>query len=153
MPNKCGERWYNVSSQPDILYNACEAACLEDRDEGFHPCRLLTKVNQAEIKMDRLYYDARRIRAYALDVKINEGSGKLLLDTGASGADRVNGVPFAHAGGGPGGADIARPAEFLIDSTGTVRWVNLTDSILVRARPEQILKEVDGLGLATPRGK
>jgi len=76
-----------------------------------------------------------------------------LLDTGASGADRVNGVPFAHAGGGPGGADIARPAEFLIDSTGTVRWVNLTDSILVRARPEQILKEVDGLGLATPRGK
>ena len=53
--------------------------------EGFHPCRLLTKVNQAEIKMDRLYYDARRIRAYALSVKINEGSGKLLLDTGASG--------------------------------------------------------------------
>ena len=53
--------------------------------EGFHPCRLVSKVNQAEIKMDRLYYDARRIRAYGLGVKINEGSGKLLLDTGASG--------------------------------------------------------------------
>ena len=45
-----------------------------------------------------------------------------------------------HAGAGPKGADIARPAEFLIDSTGMVRWVNLTENIAVRARPEQALK-------------
>lgn len=50
-----------------------------------------------------------------------------------------------HAGGGPNGTDIARPAEFLIDSTGTIRWVNLTASIAVRARPEQILRAVDEL--------
>ena len=44
-----------------------------------------------------------------------------------------------HSGAGPKGADIARPAEFLIDSNGTIRWVNLTDNIAVRARPEEVL--------------
>lgn len=55
---------------------------------------------------------------------------------------------LVHAEAGPGGADIARPAEFLIDSTGTVRWRGLTDSYAVRARPEEILKAIDDLGLS-----
>ncbi len=42
-----------------------------------------------------------------------------------------------------------RAAEFLIDSSGTVRWVNLTGSFTVRARPDQVLKVVDDLGLAS----
>jgi peroxiredoxin len=49
-----------------------------------------------------------------------------------------------HAGGGPTG-DIARPAEFLIDSTGTVRWVNLTENYRIRPTPEDVLKVVDSL--------
>lgn len=44
-----------------------------------------------------------------------------------------------HEGAG-GGHDIARPAEFLVDSSGTVRWVNLTHNYWVRVRPEQILE-------------
>ena len=48
-----------------------------------------------------------------------------------------------HAAGGPSGEDIARPAEFLIDPAGTVRWVNLTKSAAVRARPEDVLKAID----------
>ena len=48
-----------------------------------------------------------------------------------------------HPGAGPGGADISRPAEFLIDPTGTIRWVNLTENAAVRARPEQVLKAFD----------
>ena len=59
----------------------------------------------------------------------------------------------AHAGVGPGGTDTARPAEFLIDSAGTVRWVNLTESLAVRARPDQVLKAVDDLGLASTSRK
>jgi peroxiredoxin len=47
--------------------------------------------------------------------------------------------------GGPEEGGIARPAEFLIDSTGTVRWVNLTDDFRVRARPEDVLQVFDGL--------
>lgn len=53
-----------------------------------------------------------------------------------------------HPGAGPGGTDIARPAEFLIDSSGVIRWVNLTEDVRIRTRPEQVLKEIDELGLA-----
>jgi peroxiredoxin len=56
-----------------------------------------------------------------------------------------------HACAGPKGTDIARPAEFLIDSTGTVRWVNLTENIAVRARPEQVLRAFDGMQNATAK--
>lgn len=50
-----------------------------------------------------------------------------------------------HIRGGPKGVDIARPAEFLVDSTGTVRWVNLTDDVRVRIRGEQVLDIADDL--------
>jgi hypothetical protein len=45
-----------------------------------------------------------------------------------------------HAGAGINGHDVARPAEFLLDAKGTVRWINLTENYWVRARPEQILE-------------
>jgi peroxiredoxin len=35
--------------------------------------------------------------------------------------------------------DVARPAEFLVDPSGTVRWVNLTGDFRVRARPDEML--------------
>jgi peroxiredoxin len=44
-----------------------------------------------------------------------------------------------HPHGGPDGHDIARPAEFLIDSRGVVRWVNFTEDVRVRARAEEML--------------
>jgi hypothetical protein len=37
----------------------------------------------------------------------------------------------------------------LIDSTGVVLWVNLTESVTVRARPSQVLKAFDTLKLAS----
>ena len=53
--------------------------------------------------------------------------------------DAIKRYGVVHKGAGEGGRDIARPAEFLIDRSGTVRWVNLTSDIRVRARPEQLL--------------
>ena len=53
-----------------------------------------------------------------------------------------------HPGAGPKGADIARPAEFLLDSNGIVRWVNLTENIAVRARPEQVLEALNQFSTA-----
>ena len=44
-----------------------------------------------------------------------------------------------HKGEGENGHDIARPAEFLIDRSGTVRWANLTEDLRIRARPKQML--------------
>ncbi len=55
-------------------------------------------------------------------------------------ADVIRRYDLLHAGAGTDGHDIARPAEFLLDSSGTVRWMNLTENYWVRARPEQILE-------------
>lgn len=52
---------------------------------------------------------------------------------------------LVHKGQGEGGRDISRPAEFLIDSSGTVRWRMLTENYWVRARPEQILEAANAL--------
>ena len=41
--------------------------------------------------------------------------------------------------------EVARPAEFLLDSGGVVRWRNLTESYYVRARPQEILEAAKGL--------
>lgn len=54
-------------------------------------------------------------------------------------AEAIRRYDLVHAGAGINGQDIARPAEFLVDSQGTVRWLNLTENYWVRARPEQIL--------------
>jgi peroxiredoxin len=55
-------------------------------------------------------------------------------------AEVIRRYDLVHAGAGENGQDIARPAEFLLDSSGTVRWVNLTENLWVRARPEQIIE-------------
>ena len=55
-------------------------------------------------------------------------------------AEAIRRFDLVHAGQGEGGHDIARPAELLVDSTGTVRWVHLTENYWVRARPEQVLE-------------
>ena len=60
-------------------------------------------------------------------------------------ADTIRQFGVLHPEAGPAGRDIARPAEFLVDATGTVRWVNLTDDIRVRARPESALTAIDRL--------
>ena len=60
-------------------------------------------------------------------------------------AEVIRRYDLVHAGAGINGQDIARPAEFLLDSSGTVRWVNLTENYWVRARPEQILEAAKAL--------
>ena len=55
-------------------------------------------------------------------------------------AEVIRSYDLLHAGAGIEGQDVARPAEFLVDASGTVRWVNLTENYWVRARPEQVLE-------------
>lgn len=55
-------------------------------------------------------------------------------------ADVIRRYDLVHAKAGISGEDIARPAEFLIDKSGTVKWVNLTENYWIRARPEQVLE-------------
>lgn len=60
-------------------------------------------------------------------------------------AEVIRRYDLLHKGAGIDGHDIARPAEFLLDSSGTIRWMNLTDDIRVRARPEQMLEAAKAL--------
>lgn len=59
--------------------------------------------------------------------------------------DAIRRYDLVHAGQGIDGHDVSRPAEFLIDSSGTVRWANLTENYWVRARPEQVLEAAKAL--------
>ena len=95
-------------------------------------------------------FDARGIRVVAISVDTPEinrphrqrlGVTFPLLSDPKAGAIRR--YDLLHAGASPEHADIARPGEFLVDSTGTVRWANLTESYTARARPEQVLEAFD----------
>ena len=66
----------------------------------------------------------------------------LLSDPGAK---TIRQYGLLHEKAGENGADIARPAELLVDKSGTVRWVNLTEDFRVRARPEEMLRAARGL--------
>lgn len=95
-------------------------------------------------------FDARGVRLAAISVDPPEVTRAhrhklgftftFLADTTAEVIRRYD---LAHPGGGPEGTEIARPAEFYVDSSGIVRWVNLTTSYAVRATPERILKAID----------
>ena len=92
-------------------------------------------------------FDRLGIRPVAISVDSPESSRDLCQKAGYTftflsdpKAEVVRRYDLVHVGGGENGQDIARPAEFLMDSSGTVRWVNLTENYWVRARPEQILE-------------
>ena len=54
--------------------------------------------------------------------------------------EAITSYDLVHKGAGQNGEDISRPAEFLLDASGTVRWRMLTENYWVRARPEQVLE-------------
>lgn len=46
---------------------------------------------------------------------------------------------------GHGGEDIARPATFIIDKEGAVRWMRVTQNFMVRPAPEEVLEALEKL--------
>lgn len=92
-------------------------------------------------------FNAVGIRPVAISVDSPEESRELSQKAGYTftflsdpDLEAIGRYDLVHKGQGIKGHDISRPAEFLIDSTGIVRWRMLTESIWVRARPEQILE-------------
>jgi peroxiredoxin len=96
-------------------------------------------------------FDARKIRVVAISVDAPAESQHLRETQGYSFPilsdakdDVIRRWDLVHPRAGVDGADIARPAEFLIDPNGKIVWVNLTEDYRVRARPQQVLKAFDG---------
>lgn len=77
--------------------------------------------------------------------KLREKKGYTYLFLSDPKAEVIRKWDLLHPHGGIGGADIARPAEFLIDPSGTIRWVNLTEDYRVRVHADEVLKVLDGL--------
>lgn len=71
---------------------------------------------------------------------LREQSGYTFTFLSDPNADVIRRYDLLHAGAGEGGQDISRPAEFLVDPSGIVRWVNMTENYWVRARPEQVME-------------
>jgi peroxiredoxin len=97
-------------------------------------------------------FHSRGVEIAAISVDSNQDSRQLCASQGYTfpflsdpKAEVIRRYGVLHPRGGEDGHNIARPAEFLVDATGTIRWVNLTDNIRVRARPETVLKAIDDL--------
>ena len=100
---------------------------------------------------------ARGIEIAAISVDSPEQSRNLCRQRGYTfpflsdpGSEVIRRYGVLHPRGGEHGRDIARPAEFLVDSAGIVRWANLTESILRRARPEEVLAALDRIPGGSP---
>jgi len=105
-------------------------------------------------------FDARRIRVIAISVDSPAESENLRQSQGytfpilSDAHDEViRRWDLVHAHGGPDGTDIARPGEFLIDPSGKVRWVNLTEDFIVRARPQEALAAIDAMNPSSHAGQ
>ena len=95
-------------------------------------------------------FRARRVAIAAISVDSTDDSRKLSQARGYTfpllsdpKADVIRRYGLLHPKGGEDGQDISRPAEILVDSNGSIRWENLTDDVIVRARPEQALEGFD----------
>ena len=106
---------------------------------------------------ERAGFARRGVQIAAISVDSPAESSRLVRSRGYTmpvlsdpdaGTIRAYGVLHPH--GGEGGRDIARPAEFLVDNTGIIRWVNLTESVLVRLWPEAVLHALDGMPGVSP---
>ena len=97
-------------------------------------------------------FHQRHIEVAAISVDSTEESRKLLQSRGFHylllsdpKAEMIRRYGLLHAKAGEDGLDVARPAEFLVNSKGTIIWENLTESLIVRARPDAILEASDRL--------
>ncbi len=52
---------------------------------------------------------------------------------------------LVHAGAGPGGHDVPRPATVVLDRDGVVRWFSVSRNFQVRPDPADVLRAVHAL--------
>ncbi len=57
----------------------------------------------------------------------------------------TRGYGLVHAGAGPGGRDVPRPATIVIDRDGVVRALLLTDNYQIRPDPRDVVRAVRAL--------
>jgi len=93
--------------------------------------------------------ERRGVRPVAISVDSPEESAALCKKAGYTytflsdpKAEVIRRYDLLHRGAGVDGKDIARPAEFLVDSSGVVRWMSLTEDFRIRTTPDDVLKAI-----------
>jgi len=104
------------------------------------------------VEQDLEGFKAAGVRPVAISVDKPEESRDLMRKAGYSvtflsdpNAEVIRRYDILHKGAGERGQDVARPAEFLVDRGGVVRWRNLTEDLRVRARPEAMVAAAKAL--------
>lgn len=105
-------------------------------------------------------FDARKIRVVGISVDPPADSENLRQSQGYTfpilsdvNADVIRRWDLLHPHGRRDGADISRPAEFLIDPSGKILWVNLTGDLVVRAHPQEATAAFDAANKSPHTGQ
>ena len=101
----------------------------------------LSKFNEAGIRPVAISIDAPEINR---DMMIQQ-TGYTFTFLSDPKLEAIRRYDLVHAEELASGTDIARPAEFLIDPSGTIRWRMVTENFSVRARAEDVLEAAKAL--------
>jgi peroxiredoxin len=90
-------------------------------------------------------FEAQGIRPVAISVDSPDASRDFVKRRGFTftvlsdpKAEVIGRYALLHVAGGPEKQDISRPTEYLIDRSETIRWVNFTNDLRVRARADEM---------------
>ena len=101
----------------------------------------LTKFTEAGIRIVGVSVDTpEQTREYML-----QKAGSTFTFLSDPKLETIGRYDLVHAHELASGKDISRPAEFLVDPSGTVRWRMVTENFFVIARPEQVLEAAKAL--------
>src|SRR5436853_1037805 len=101
----------------------------------------MNKFNEAGIRVIGISVDTpEKTREYML-----QKAGYTFTFLSDPELETIRRYDLVHAREIASGKDIARPAEFLLDSSGTIRWRTITENFFRTARPEQVLEAAKAL--------
>jgi predicted aspartyl protease len=122
------------------------------RDDPPKPCRLASAVASTEVPMTMLMYDATHMRAFGLDVKLNNHNARLEIDTGAGGlvvtravAKRAGLLAFSQGEMGGIGDEGDRPAYTAYADSIRIGGLEFQNCAVEVLDSKHGLEEVDGL--------
>jgi tetratricopeptide (TPR) repeat protein len=98
-------------------------------DQPIHACKLVSKIEQTDTKLERLLRDPKHIVGYGLVVKLNDRNNRLLLDTGSSGI--LIGRKSAEKAGLKRISDVRYQEQGIGDKGAQGEYLELADHIRV----------------------
>jgi tetratricopeptide (TPR) repeat protein len=120
--------------------------------EPHKSCRLVSPANSTEIPFARMMRDANHIRAFGLDVKLNDHNARLEIDTGAGGllvsrsvAQRAGLKPFVETEVGGIGSGGEKKAYSAYADSIKIGSLEFHDCMVEVVNSRNVMEDSDGL--------